>query len=324
VKRRDFITLLWGTAAAWPLAARAQQRSLPVVGVLASAAPLNPNILTELRKGLNESGYIEGQNVSIEVRAAERYDQLPALAAELVGLRVAAMVAVSLPAALAAKMATTTIPIVFFAGDDPIRAGLVTSLSRPSGNLTGVTNQDFSLSLKRLGLLRELVPKAGVIGVLFNPENPNTERRLSDMQEAARSVGQQITVLYARRADDFAGAFAAAVQQRIGALLIIDDLFLGIHAEQLAALAMSHAVPTMFFSRQFVAAGGLASYSSTPGQIYPQIGVYVGQILKGKKPADLPVVQTTKFELIINLKTAKAFGLDVSQDMLSIADEVIE
>jgi putative ABC transport system substrate-binding protein len=295
-----------------------------VIGYLDSGAPADPNRLTELLKGLNDAGFVEGRNLSLEIRAADRYDQLPALAADLVRQRVAVIVAVTLPAALAAKMATATIPIVFFAGDDPIRAGLVTSLSRPSGNLTGVTNLNAPLLLKRLGLLRELLPAAGAVGVLFNPDNPNTERRLIDLQEAARSIGQQITILIARREDDFAMAFAAAVQQRIGGLLISDDQFFLDHAGQLAALAMSHASPTIYFSARFVTAGGLMSYASSAGQIFPQIGTYVGRILKGEKPADLPVQQVTKLDLVINLKTAKALGLTIPETLLATADEVIQ
>jgi ABC-type uncharacterized transport system substrate-binding protein len=323
MKRREFITLLGG-AAAWPLGALAQQTAVPVIGLLASAAPVNPANLGEFRRGLNDAGYIEGGNVLIEVRAAEHYDQLPALAAELVGRRVSVIFAVALPAALAAKMATATIPIVFFAGDDPVRSGLVASLNRPGGNLTGVTNLDSALFLKRLELLRELEPRAGVIGVLFNPRNPNTERRLEDLQEAARSIGQQVTVLNASREDDFAPIFAAGVQQHIVALLISDDNFFGGRQEQLAMLAMSHALPTTFGGRRFVAAGGLVSYNSAPGQVYTQIGAYVGRILKGARPADLPVVQPTKFELAINLKTAKRLGLTVPAALIGRADEVIE
>jgi putative ABC transport system substrate-binding protein len=323
IGRREFITLLGG-ATAWPLAARAQRPAMPVVGLLASAAPVNPANLDEFRRGLNDVGYVEGTSVSIEIRAAEQYHQLPALAAELVRRRVSVIFAVALPAALAAKTATATIPIVFFAGDDPVRAGLVTSLNRPGGNVTGVTNLSSVLFLKKLELLRELAPRAGVIGVLFNPENPNTERRLTDLQEAARSIGQQVTVLKAKREDDFAPVFATAVQQHIGGLLISDDNFFGGRAEQLAALAMAHALPTIFGNRQFVPAGGLVSYGTAPGQVFPQIGGYVGRILKGEKPADLPVLQPTKFELVINLTTAKALGIVVPPGLLVSADEVIE
>jgi putative ABC transport system substrate-binding protein len=323
MKRREFITLL-GSAAAWPVAARAQQSALPLIGILASAAPLSPDTLTGFRKGLSNAGYLEGRNVAIKVYAAERYDQLPALAADLVRQRVAVIVAIALPAALSAKTATETIPIVFFAGDDPVRAGLVTSLSRPSGNLTGVTNLNSPLLLKRLGLLRELVQTPGVFGVLFNAKNPNTDRRLSDLEEAARSIGQTITVLNATREEDFETAFGAAVQQRVVALLISDDRFFSSHMERLAALATSHGLPSISFSRQFTAAGGLISYAAIPGQISPQIGIYVGRILKGEKPSDLPVVQTTKFELVINLKTAKALGLTVPPTLFAIANEVIE
>jgi putative ABC transport system substrate-binding protein len=323
MRRREFITLLGG-AAAWPVTARAQQAAMPVIGILASAAPFSPENLTQLRKGLSDAGYVDGRNVAIVVRAAERYDQLPALAADLVRQRVTVIVAAALPAALVAKTATATIPIVFFAGDDPVRAGLVRSLSRPSGNLTGVTSQELLLSPKRLGLLRELVPTAGVFGVLVNGENPNAERRLSVLEEGARSIGQRITVLRATREEDFESAFATAVQQRVVALLIIDDNFFGNMVERLATMAISHRLPAIGFNRAFAAAGGLVSYEAVPGQVYPQIGTYVGRILKGERPSNLPVVQATKFELVINLKTAKTLGLDISPALLSVADDLIE
>jgi putative ABC transport system substrate-binding protein len=323
-RRRREIIMLLGGAAAWPLAARAQQAALPLIGILASATPLSPDTLPGVRKGLGDAGYGEGRNVEIVVRAAERYDQLPAMAADLVRARVAVIVAIALPAALAAKTATATIPIVFFAGDDPVRAGLVTSFSRPTGNLTGVTNLASSLFLKRLGLLRELVPTAGVFGVLFNVENPNTERRLSDLEQAARSIGQKITVLNATREEDFETAFAGAVQQRVVALLISDDRFFASRTERLAALAASHGLPTISFNTEFAAAGGLISYEAAPGQVYPQIGLYVGRILKGEKPTDLPIVQPIKFELAINLKSAKALGVTIPPTVFAIADEVIE
>jgi putative ABC transport system substrate-binding protein len=322
MRRREFMTLLGGAAGAWPLAARAQKAITPVIGLLASAAPFSPDNLNDFRKALLDAGYVEGRNVAIEVRAADRYDQLPAMAADLVRQRVAVIIAAALPAALAAKTATTAIPIVFFAGDDPVRAGLVARLNRPGGNLTGVTNMQASLLLKRFGLLRELVPTAGVVGVLFNPENPNTERRLADLNEAARSIGQRITVLNASHEEDFEGAFAAAVQQRVAALLISDDNFFGGRIERLAALAMSHRLPTISGSTSV--ANGLIGYGAVAGQVWPQIGAYVGRILKGEKPADLPVVQPTKFQLVINLKTAKALGLEIPPDILAIADEVIE
>ena len=324
MRRRDFITLLGGAAAAFPLAARAQQPAMPVIGFLASAAPFDPDNLNDFRKALTDAGYVEGGNVAIEVRAAERYDQLPAMAAELVHRRVAVIVAAALPAALAAKAATTSIPIVFFAGDDPVRAGLVAQLNHPGGNLTGVTNLQAPLLLKRFGLLRELVPAAAVIGVLFNPENPNTERRLADLNEAARSTGRRMIVLNASREEDFEKAFAAAGQQHAGALLISDDLFFASQQERLAALAMSHRLPAIYPGRTFPAAGGLIGYGAVRGQVYPQIGAYVARILKGTKPADLPVVQVSKFELVINLKTAGALGISVPPTLLAIADEVIE
>ena len=324
MRRRDFIKVIGGVTATWPVAAWAQQPSMPVVGVLASAAPFDPDNLSDFRKALADAGYADGKTVAIEVRAAERYDQLPAMAADLVRRRVAVIVAVALPAALAAKTATTAIPIVFNVGDDPVRAGVVARLNRPGGNLTGVTSLQAPLLLKRLGLLRELVRADGVVGVLFNPENPNTERRLEDLSEAARSVGQRITVLNASHEEDFEGAFAAAVQQRVVALLISDDLFFRSRTKHLAALAISHRLPTISIDRSFTAAGGLISYGVVAGQVYPQIGAYVGRILKGEKPADLPILQTTRFELVINLKTAKALGLTMPFGLLNVADEVIE
>jgi putative ABC transport system substrate-binding protein len=324
LRRRAFITLLGGAAAGWPFGACAQQTGIPVVGILASSAPFDPGNLTEFRKGLSDAGYVEGRNVALLVRAPERYDQLPALAADLVRQRIAVIVAAALPAALAAKTATATIPIVFFAGDDPVGAGLVTSLSRPSGNLTGVTSQELLLSPKRLGLLREVVPTAGVFGVLVNGENPNAQRRLSVLEEGARSIGQRITVLEATREEDFESAFATAVQQRVVALLIIDDNFFATRVERLATLAISHRLPAIAFNRAFATAGGLISYEAVPGQIYPQIGIYVGRILKGERPSNLPVVLATKFELVINLKTAKTLGLEISPGLLSVADDLIE
>jgi putative ABC transport system substrate-binding protein len=324
MKRRDFITLLGCAAAAFPLAARAQQPAMPVIGFLASAAPFDPDNLNDFRKALTDAGYVEGGNVAIEVRAPERYDQLPAMAADLVRQRVAVIVAASLPAALAAKAATTEMPIVFFAGDDPVRAGLVARLNRPGGNLTGVTNLQAPLLLKRFGLLRELLPAAAVVGVLFNPENPNRERRLADLNEAVSSSGQRVIILNASREEDFEKAFAAAGQQHAGALLISDDPSFSSRAERLAALATSHRLPTIYTDRTFAAAGGLIGYGAVRGQVYPQIGAYVVRILKGEKPGDLPVGQVSKIELVINLKTARALGLTVPDHLLALADEVIE
>jgi putative ABC transport system substrate-binding protein len=323
MRRRDFIGIV-GSAAIWPLTAHAQQAAMPVIGFIASAAPFDSDNLNDFRKALSDAGYVEGGNVAIEIRAAERYDQLPAMAAEMVRRRVAVIVAAALPAALAAKAATTAIPIVFFAGDDPVRAGLVARLDHPGGNLTGVTNLQVPLLLKRFGLLRELAPADTVVAVLFNPENPNTERRLADLNEAARSIGQRMIVLNASREEDFEKAFATAGQQHAGALLISDDLFFASHAERLAALATSHRLPAIYAGRHYPAAGGLIGYGAVRGQVYPQIGAYVVRILKGEKPADLPVVQASKFELVINLKTARTLGLTVPDHLLALADEVIE
>jgi putative ABC transport system substrate-binding protein len=322
MRRRDFITLLGSAAAAWPLAARAQQ-SLPVVGVLGTGSGLAGNLAALLRQGLRESGHEQGRNFDFEFRYAEnQYDRLPALAADLVRRQVAVIIAPGLPAAVAAKAATSSIPIVFFSGADPVRAGLVTSLSRPTGNLTGVTNLDSTLFLKRLELIRELLPATETIGVLVNPNNPNVEMRVGDIEEAARSIGQKISVLNASRSEDLPVAYAAADQQRVAAIVVSDDSFIGSHSELLAMLEVAHRIPTISNLKEFVMAGGLISYSAALD--YRQMGDYVGRILKGQKPTDLPVVQSTKFELTINLKAAKALQLNVPPLMLARADEVIE
>ena len=324
MRRREFITLLGGAAAAWPLPARAQQRAVPVVGFLQAGGPPSVDRLAAFRRGLNELGFVEGRNVAIALRWAEQYDRLPALAAELVGLRVPVIFAGNLAAALAAKAATTTIPIVFQIGGDPIRDGVVTSLSRPSGNLTGVTAFQGELLPKRLELLRELVPTADVIAVLVNPSNPNLQTRSSDVQDAARSVGQQIHILNASSEADIATAFATMVQLRAAALLVSDDPFLGTRREQILALAARHAIPASYSTRDWVTAGGLMSYGSSPNDNAHQAGVYVGRILKGEKPADLPVMQPVKFDFAINLKTAKALGLTFPPSFHLRATEVIE
>jgi putative ABC transport system substrate-binding protein len=324
MKRREFITLLGSAAAGWPLAARAQQLAMPVIGWLKAGAPPTADVLAAFRQGLNELGYVEGRNVAVELRNSEQYDRLPALASELVRRRVAAIFAHNLPAAVAARAATATLPIVFGIGGDPIRDGLVTSLSRPSGNLTGVTSFQGELLPKRLELLRELVPTATVIAVLLNPDNPNLQTRSRDVQEAARNIGQQILVLNAGSESDIDTAFATIAQQRVAALLVSDDPFLGGHSEQILALAARHAVPASYQSREFASAGGLMSYGASQRAAARQAGVYVGRILKGEKPADLPIVQPTKFELVINLKTAKALGLTVPATLLARVDEVIE
>jgi putative ABC transport system substrate-binding protein len=324
MRRREFLTLLGGAAAAWPIAGRAQQGALPVIGFLGSSAPLNQDTLAAFRTGLNDVGYVEGKNVTIDVRAAERYDQLPALAADFVRGRVSVIVPSALPAALAAKAATTTIPIVFFSGADPVASGLVTSLSRPTGNLTGVTNLNTTLLLKRLELLHEFAPAARDIAVLHNGANPVAETAAEDIQAAAKGLGVQVRTLYASTEEEIAAAFAQLGRLQVRALVIDNDQFFATRQKYLADLATAHAVPMISFRADFVRSGGLASYSSPPSETFRQVGVYAGRILKGEKPADLPVMQPTKFELSINMKTAKALGLNVPPILQAIADEVIE
>jgi putative ABC transport system substrate-binding protein len=328
MRRRAFITLLGG-AAAWPLAAQAQQPAMPVVGILNSTSRDDPNAADQLRafnRGLAESGYIEGQNVVIENRWAEnQYDRLPALAAELVRRRVTVIAAAGgIASALAAKAVTTTIPIVFSTGGDPVKLGLVSSLNRPGGNLTGASSLGNALVGKQLQLLHELVPKADAIAFLVNPNNPTAEADTKEAHAAAGVLGQQIHVLNASAPSDIDAAFASLVRQRAGGLLVARDPFLNAASDQLATLALRHAVPTILSVREFATAGGLVSYGPSFGEVFRQMGVYTGRILKGEKPADLPVMQATKFELVINLKTAKALGLTVSNQMQLLADEVIE
>jgi putative ABC transport system substrate-binding protein len=327
VRRRDFITLLGGGVAAWPLAARAQQPGVPVIGYLtATSLGERPNLVAAFRRGLDEAGFVEGRNVAMEFREAEgQYDRLPALAADLVSRRAAVIVTTGPPAAaLAAKSATATIPIVFLSGGDPITFGLVASFNRPGGNITGVSLFNVALVPKQLKLISELVPKTDVIAALVNPDNPNTETEERELEAAARALRLQIQVLRASAEKDFDPAFAAIVQQRAGAIIVSYDAFFSSRHNQLVALAARHAVPAVYHWREFVESGGLMSYGTSLTDAYRQVGIYTGKILKGEKPADLPVVQPTKFELVINLKTAKALGLTVPQSLLVAADEVIE
>ncbi len=326
MKRREFITLLGGAAVMWPYAAHTQQPALPVVGYLSSVAPVAyAHLVAAFRKGLSETGFVEGQNVALEFRWAEgRYDRLPALAADLVGRQVAVIVAGSVPAARAAKAATATIPIVFTAGADPVKVGLVASLNRPGGNLTGVYSFGGEVATKGLGVLRELVPSAAVIAVLLNPKNPIAELTKRDVQGAARLTGQKIQFLNASSERELDSAFASLVQQQADALLVGNDAFFNSRVGQLAALAGRHAIPTLYSRREFAAAGGLVSYGPSLADTYHQVGIYTGRILKGAKPADLPVVLPTKFELVINRKTAETLGLSVPPTLLALADEVIE
>jgi putative ABC transport system substrate-binding protein len=325
MKRREFITLLGG-AAAWPLAARAQQPAVPVVGFIRDgSAEANARNAAAFRKGLNETGYVEGQNVAIEYRWAEgQYDRLRVLATDLVDRRVTVMAATSTPAALAAKAVTSAIPIVFTTAADPVAVGLVDSLSRPSGNATGVNIYLSALGAKRLELLRELVPNAAVIGMLVNPDFPDAESQSKDMKEAARTLALQVHVVNANSEGDFNQAFATFIELKADALLISLDSFFLSRREQLVALAARHKIPAIYFVRDFVLAGGLMSYGADIADGYHQAGIYAGRILKGAKPGDLPVVQPTKFDLVINLKTAKALGLEVPWFLQQRADEVIE
>jgi ABC-type uncharacterized transport system substrate-binding protein len=328
IGRRKFLATLGGAAAAWPLVARAQQPVMPVIGFLGAESPdLVASRLRAFHEGLSEAGAVEGRNVAIEYRWAEGHnDRLPALTTDLVSRQVTVITLPgSTPAALAAKATTTTIPIVFGVAVDPIAVGLVASLARPGGNITGVTTLNLEVVPKRVELLHELIPTATVVALLVNPTSSTlAETTTRDARAAARTLGLEIHVLHASAERDFDTAFANLVQRQAGALMIAPDAFFNSHLEELAALALRHAVPTIYQFREFTTAGGLMSYGGSITEAYRLAGVYTGRILKGEKPADLPVQQSTKVELIINLKTAKALGLTVPATVLARADEVIE
>jgi putative ABC transport system substrate-binding protein len=325
MRRREFITLIGGALAGWPLSARAQQ-PMPVIGFLSAVSP-GPfaQRIAAFQQGLNEAGYVEGRNLTIDSRWAEgKYDRLPALAADLVGRRAAVIVTYTDAAALAAKAATTTIPIVFINGGDPVRAGIVPSLNRPGGNVTGASFFGVDLAPKQLALLHEVVPNATVVAFLMDENVPDAVAQVPAMQEAARTLGLQLVVLPARAASDIDTAFATLVRERAGALVVGTGALLTNQRKQIIALAARHGLPTIYPFREFTADGGLISYGNNVPDTFRQGGVYAGRILKGDKPADLPVILSTKFELVINRKTAHALGLDIPTKLLFTADEVIE
>jgi putative tryptophan/tyrosine transport system substrate-binding protein len=327
MKRREFIAGLGG-AAAWPLAVRAQQTAVPVIGYLNDGTMLDAarEYIPAFRQGLAEIGYVEGRNVAIEYRATEgQVDRLPALAADLVSHRVAVIAGLNSTLAVrAAKNATATIPIVFAIGGDPVKLGLVASFSRPGGNVTGVSGVNNELGPKRLGLLHDLVPNATTIAVLVNPTNPNAQSDADELLTAAHSLGLNLIVFQTSNERDIDRFFAMLVTQRVSAFMNMPDPLFANRRDQLIVTAASHAIPAMFAQRSAPVAGGLMSYGTNPANMYRQVGLYTGQVLKGEKPADLPVQQPTKFDLVINLKTAKALGLTIPPNVLALADEVIE
>jgi putative tryptophan/tyrosine transport system substrate-binding protein len=327
MRRRQFITLLGGAAAAWPLAARGQQPAMPVIGFLnEGGSDGRAHFAAAFREGLSEAGFVDRRNVVIEYRwGQDQFDRVPALVAELVQRRVAVIATPgSATAALAAKAATSTIPIVFSVGSDPVKLGLVDSLNRPGGNVTGINYFTQDLGPKRLGLLRELMPAGADVVVLVNPKSPITDSALKDLQAAASTVGQQLSVLHASNNQEINAAFPAMLQKHAPALVIVTDPLFTSRRVQLVTLATRHAIPAIYTSREFPEVGGLMSYGTNLPDIYRQVGTYAGRILKGEKPADLPVVQPTKFEFVINLATAKALGIDVPATLLARADEVVE
>jgi ABC-type uncharacterized transport system substrate-binding protein len=327
MKRREFITLLGGAVSIWPLAVRAQQPAMPVIGFLNGASAVEwSRFVVAFRQGLSEIGYVEGQNVAIEYRWADgHYDRLPEMAADLVRGQVAVIVATGgSTSALAAKQTTTAIPIVFTTGGDPVKEGLVASLNRPGGNVTGVSLLTTGLTAKRLEILHEVVPRASVIGALLNPSGVGAEAQSGIVQDAGRTIGQEVRILYASSERDFEAVFATIVQTRIDALIVGADPFFSSKRDQLIALTARHRIPAIYEWREYVQAGGLMSYGSNLADGYRQVGIYAGRILKGEKPADLPVVQSTKVEFAINLKTAHSLALTISLPLLGRADEVIE
>jgi putative tryptophan/tyrosine transport system substrate-binding protein len=327
MRRRDFVTLFGGSAIAWPLAVQAQQRAMPVIGYLGiTSAESDASRLSGLRRGLNETGYVEGRNLTIEYRwGGYQPDRLPALVAELIQMRVAVIVTPGLLSTLAAKTATTTIPILFGVGADPVQHGLVASLNRPGGNLTGFNVLSNEFGAKGLALFHELVPSTTTIALLGNPNNPMIDEQVTrDVLAAAPAMGIRIQILKATTDREIDAAFVSLVQARTGALLVSNDAFFNSRIEQIVALAAHHAIPVMYGSPEFIVAGGLISYGASLTEAYRQVGLYAGRILKGEKPADLPVVQASKFELVINLKTARALGLAIPARLLALVDQVIE